>query len=393
MSATNLLKLAQQRQPTGPEASSTPGLLDSAVDYVKIRAFSMPTSLLLNVVQAALLGAKDSVTPLIAILYSTVVNVFGDYVLVKRYQMGLQGAAIATLLAQWAATAVLIGPARQRLLRDHQLGLWRKSKSESSKADGVVTGRAFLSFAAPVLTLILGKLAAFGFMTHSAAAIPGQPTPLASHQIILSLFFFVSPFMEVISQTAQTFIPPYIAPVTDYIAKRRKKNPLYEPSTDLTAAAWEKSAFNVATYLLKVGFCMATIVASASSLVPAFFGGILTSDGVVQEAVKPLAKYLWAGAFLTAPVAVSEGVLLARRELGFLAAIYVVSTALLPAALLHVKHIGGSVVQVWACFAAFQLFRATCFAGRIWSGSVVNGILSLLSGSGTSGNSKKVKQA
>ena len=138
---------------------------------------------------------------------------------------------------------------------------------------------------------------------------------------------------------------------------------------------------------------MATIVASASSLVPAFFGGILTSDGVVQEAVKPLAKYLWAGAFLTAPVAVSEGVLLARRELGFLAAIYVVSTALLPAALLHVKHIGGSVVQVWACFAAFQLFRATCFAGRIWSGSVVNGILSLLSGSGTSGNSKKVKQA
>lgn len=29
----------------GEEAASTPGLLDSAVDYVKIRAFSMPTSL------------------------------------------------------------------------------------------------------------------------------------------------------------------------------------------------------------------------------------------------------------------------------------------------------------------------------------------------------------
>ena len=81
---------------TGSEADNTPGLLDSAVDYVKIRAFSMPTSLLLGVVQAACLGAKDSVTPLIAILYSTTVNVVGDFLLVKQFGMGLRGAAIAT---------------------------------------------------------------------------------------------------------------------------------------------------------------------------------------------------------------------------------------------------------------------------------------------------------
>eukprot|EP00977_Amphora_coffeiformis_P010014 scaffold2353_cov167-Amphora_coffeaeformis.AAC.5 len=58
----------------GDQASSTPGLLDAAVSYVTIRALSMPTTLLLGVLQAALLGAKDSVTPLIAILYSTIVR-------------------------------------------------------------------------------------------------------------------------------------------------------------------------------------------------------------------------------------------------------------------------------------------------------------------------------
>ena len=73
----------------------------------------MPTSLLLGVVQAACLGAKDSVTPLIAILYSTIVNVVGDFLLVKQFGMGLRGAAIATLLAQWAATLALLGPARE----------------------------------------------------------------------------------------------------------------------------------------------------------------------------------------------------------------------------------------------------------------------------------------
>jgi Na+-driven multidrug efflux pump len=75
-------------------------LLNSAVEYVKIRAFSLPTSLLLGVLQSALLGAKDSVTPLVAVKISTVVNILGDYLLVKLFGMGLRGASIATLLAQ-----------------------------------------------------------------------------------------------------------------------------------------------------------------------------------------------------------------------------------------------------------------------------------------------------
>eukprot|EP00980_Cylindrotheca_fusiformis_P007817 scaffold1669_cov129-Cylindrotheca_fusiformis.AAC.28 len=363
----------------GHEAENTPGLLDSAEDYVKIRALSMPTSLLLGVVQAACLGAKDSVTPLIATLYSTVVNIIGDFLLVSQLGMGLRGAAIATTLAQWAATAALLAPARKRLVKDGNLGLWKKPEATSSS----VSSKTFLSFAAPVLTLIMGKLAAFGFMTHSAAAIPGQPTPLASHQIILSLFFFASPFMEVVSQTAQTFIPGYLAPVTDYITKRKKATPSYDSRTDKFVKPWESSAFSVGNALLKLGFSVGMVVATLAALVPAFFGGLLTSDTTVQEAVKPLAKYLLAGAFLTAPVAVSEGILLARRELKFLATVYLVSTALLPSALLQVKRIGGNVEQVWACFAAFQLFRATCFAGRIWSGPVLKYISSSFGGSKT----------
>lgn len=84
--------------------------------------------------------------------------------------------------------------------------------------------------------------------------------------------------------------------------------------------------------------------------------------------MKPLAKYLWIGAFFWAPIAVSEGILLARRELGFLAAVYLMSTALLPPALLHIKFNHGSVALVWAAFGAFQVFRTVCFTGKIWWG-------------------------
>lgn len=358
----------------GQEAVNTPGLLDSAVDYVKIRSFSMPTSLFGGVVQAALLGGQDSVTPLIAILYSTVVNVVGDYLLVKHYSMGLQGAAIATLLAQIVGTMALIRPARRKLVRDGSFGLMKKSPVTSE----TVTGRPFLAFAAPVLTLILGKLAAFGFLTNSAAGVPGQPTPLASHQIILSLFFFASPFLEVISQTAQSFIPPFLAPTSEYVTKMKQRNPKYNEDDDSSLVPWKNSASSVGTTLLKLGFISGSFIATVASLVPYSYPGMLTSDTSLHVAVKPLAKYLWLGAFLTAPVAVSEGILLARRELKYLASVYLVSTALLPPVLWRIKTSGGNVEQVWACFAIFQLFRALCFAGRIWTGPIARRLGSLL---------------
>jgi Na+-driven multidrug efflux pump len=357
----------------GDKAANTPGLLDSASDYVMIRALSMPTSLLLGVLQAALLGAKDSVTPLIAILYATIVNVTGDYILCRRFKWGLQGAAIATTLAQWASTWALILPARRELVKNHDIGLWTK-KSHTTPGEDGVSGKMFLAFAAPVLTLILGKLAAFGFMTHSAAAVPGQPTPLASHQILLSLLFFCSPFLEVISQTAQTFLPPYLAPVKAYTDYQISKDAGYDASGDERVQEWIASAQSVATSLLKLGILLATAVASLASLIPAYYGHFITSDLTLQNAVKPLAKYLWMGAFFWAPVAVSEGVLLARRELGFLASVYLVSTAVLPAALLKVKFQKGDVGQVWACFTVFQICRATLFTCRIWGGRLMERI-------------------
>jgi Na+-driven multidrug efflux pump len=354
----------------GEKAASTPGLLDAACDYVKIRALSMPTTLVLGVLQAALLGAKDSVTPLVAIMYATIVNVSGDFLLVNRLGWGLQGAAIATTAAQWASTAALLGPARKRLVRDHKLGIISRPRVE-----GGISGRTFLGFAAPVLTLVLGKLAAFGFMTHAAAAAPGQPTPLAAHQIVLSLLFFCSPFLEVISQVAQTFLPPFVAPVNDHVERMRAANADYKESQDVQVQKWHAASTSVATTLLGLGIAAATVVASVASLVPAYFGGAITSDSSVQQAVKPLAKYLWLGTFFWAPIAVSEGVLLARRELKFLAGVYLASTALLPPALLRVKFRGGDVGQVWACFAVFQLFRAVLFSGRLWGGPFLERLL------------------
>ena len=332
-------------------------ILQPALEYILIRAWSMPTSLLYGVVQAALLGAKDSVTPLIAILYSTIVNTVGDVGLVCFLKKGVVGAAIATVAAQWAGTAAMIIPARNKLFVPSKT-------NKISKEDDIhhVSSKSFLVFAAPVLTLVLGKLAAFGILTNVASALPGEAS-LAAHQITLTLFFFISPFLEVISQTAQSFLPPFFIAASGIDSTpngNKKKNAVRNVEA-------QKEADILSLRLLKMGVFVGMVMGSLASMVPRFFPQLVTNDKVVQEAVRPLALPLLVGALLTAPVAVSEGILLAKRELGYLASVYVLSTALLPPALIYgVKLVKGPVVNVWWGFAIFQLFRAICFTGRLW---------------------------
>merc|ERR1740124_1281438 len=88
------------------------------------------------------------------------------------------------------------------------------------------------------------------------------------------------------------------------------------------------------------------IVLSLFFFVPRFLPFLLTNDAGVQMAVRPLALPLFLGCVLTAPVAVSEGVLLARRELKYLTGVYVLSTAVFPFFLMRVKAAGGPVVDV-----------------------------------------------
>ena len=68
----------------------------------------MMTLLVSNAVQAALLGAKDSLTPLKALSASALLNAIGDIALVCWLGYGVTGAAIATVASQMAGLALLM---------------------------------------------------------------------------------------------------------------------------------------------------------------------------------------------------------------------------------------------------------------------------------------------
>lgn len=78
-------------------------ILDNAVLYIVIILAGIPLMLMYNTLSAILNALGDSKTPLIAVVISSVINVVLDIFFIVGLGMGVDGAAIATLIAQFCS--------------------------------------------------------------------------------------------------------------------------------------------------------------------------------------------------------------------------------------------------------------------------------------------------
>lgn len=82
-------------------------VLPAALVYSRVRILGSPASVADMVLQAACLGARDSLTPLGVVLVAGCVNAVGDWFTVCRLNMGVFGAAAATASSE-AVSMVLL---------------------------------------------------------------------------------------------------------------------------------------------------------------------------------------------------------------------------------------------------------------------------------------------
>jgi Na+-driven multidrug efflux pump len=83
-----------------------PGVYIAALKYVRIRALGMPADVIMRSAQAACLGLKDIMSPLLVLLVAATVNGLSDALLVPcKYALfnGAAGAAWATVFSQYTA--------------------------------------------------------------------------------------------------------------------------------------------------------------------------------------------------------------------------------------------------------------------------------------------------
>lgn len=230
-----------------------PAVLPYAKEYLAIRALASPAVLIMNSCQGACLGKQDTLTPMMMFGAATFLNVVGDVYLVWNLGLGVTGAAIATVVAQYAAALFF---------------LWRVFRKAAilPRWPGRSARNIFNAFLTVGATLVART--AVGMAAYFAMAVAANrlgPTAAAAHQVALQIFWFLSFFPEPLSMAAQTLI-----------AKERRN-----PSV---AKSW---ALLLVICGLLFGLVLAAVVAATFTFAPSMF----TNDVGVEQAVKALAPY------------------------------------------------------------------------------------------------------
>lgn len=129
-------------------------IMDAAGTYLKIYFCGLPFLFMYNVLSAMFNALGDSRTPLYLLIFSSLLNVFLDILLVTRFGMGVAGVAVATVMAQGIAAVISFGLLLGRLKgygektedgtseeREHEAARKAKQPGRNMEARGAAVGK------------------------------------------------------------------------------------------------------------------------------------------------------------------------------------------------------------------------------------------------------------
>lgn len=168
-----------------------PGIAEPAVEYLRIRALATTAVLVVTAGHGTFRGYKDTRTPLLVALGVNLINLVLDPLLIFGAGLGLEGAAWATVAAQWAGAGWFLW-----LIRSRQMATRPRRLAETlpllitlGKNGGLLMVRtAFL-------------LSTFTFAASAATRLGA--VQIAAHQLVVQLFFLsamVADSLEVAGQ-------------------------------------------------------------------------------------------------------------------------------------------------------------------------------------------------
>ena len=346
--------------------SSSPALIQLALQYCRIRSLVAPLSILGMVAQSVCLACLDTTTPAMAVAVASLVNVLGDVALVPHF--GMVGAAAATAAASSSAALLLLRQTRRTMkswreeerrgsgrvadvVMDEVMTLGQGNHTQAAPSSprpvplwSLPDPVAFISLlwkTGPIFFTIVGKIICYSAL--SLRATDFGVTAVAAHNVMLRVFFLHATFGDSLSQASQTFMPRVMT-------GPNRRSSLTKLLRRLAVVA---AGIGVATNL-------------AGELVLTKFGSSFTKDEAVLSLLMHKHTAQWAGwTLLLHPFAMMlEGCILANQDLVFLLGSYVVTMALHFASL---RLSATSFSGVWRALFFFQTFRLTQFCLRTWN--------------------------
>ena len=300
----------------------------NALSWLRIAALGCPAILVSLAGQGWMRGVQDVRRPLVYLIAANLASAAASPVLVYGLDLGLDGSAIANVLAQTLAAGLFL----RRLAHEGSFGRPRAAEMVAQ----VRVGRDLL-----VRTLLFEV----AFLSATAVASRFGADRAAAHQIALQLWFFVALVLDSLAIAAQS--------LTGEALGRR------EP---VRARATARRVAELGG-LLGLGFTVVLLV--GHSVIPRLF----TDDPAVLEQAS--VAWLWLALMqpATGVLFALDGVLIGAGDVAFLRNVTIVAAGLgfLPMTLVAAAldlGLGG----IWAGLTLFVLIRLCGGVARIYGG-------------------------
>jgi MATE family multidrug resistance protein len=299
-----------------------------AVRYVMIRAFAAPAVLLVRSAHGAYRGHQDTRTPFLVTLGINGINLVLDPILIFGADLGVAGAAWATVIAQWTGAIVFLVLAYRGR---HRYGL-RGAKPVGAEV------RAFLRIGRDLAIRSGSLLATFTLATAVATRVSDDA--VAAHQILSQVFIFLALAVDALAIAAQALVGKAVG----------------EGDSDGTLDLGDR--------LLAVGVVVGLGLAALLAVLRPVLGGVFTDDAAVLAQVAEAYWLLVLIQPIGAIVFVWDGVFIGAGDFAFLAAAMVFSSAIACALLLLVLPLGWGLAGVWWAIGALMVARTLTLGWR-----------------------------
>lgn len=300
-----------------------------ALSYLRIRAFAGPAVLFVTAGHGVFRGYQDTRTPLVVTLGLNVVNLVLDPLFIFGFGWGLQGAALATLIAQWSGALWFLDLLLRR--RRQALGVVRRLPAR----------RDMLPFLRVGGELIVRTLALIGTLTLATAIATRVGTvAVAAHQVGSQLWLLLALVVDSLAVAAQAMVAKYRG-AGDGTAPR---------------SASDRLLF----WGFATGLALAVLFQALEPVLPRLF----TDDPTALAAVRSIYPFIVIMQPLNALVFVWDGIFLGLEEFRFVAFQMVASGLAASAVLLLALPLGWGLTGVWWGIVTLMSVRAFTLAWR-----------------------------
>ncbi len=301
------------------------GVSGDAASYLRVRFLALPAMLVALVGHGIYRGHSDTRTPLRVAFVMNAINVVLDPLLIFGFDLGVVGAAWATVIAQYVAAVMFV--VMMFVTHRERLGM----TTDLSKARPLGVG-AILSGGWPLMIRSAALLTAITASTFAATRI--GTVEVAAHQIAMQVWLFLAFVLDSYAIAAQAMV-----------------------GTDLGAGRVD-DARSVSNRLLALGFITGSIISVAWIAASPWLGAAFGAEPPVESVLRTIYPIVWVLQPITALVYVWDGIGIGASAFRYLAVSMVIAAV---AAVMTMAVLGDSLFGVWMGLAVLSCARLGSF--------------------------------